>query len=422
MIGRRPIYIRPNHSKVVDALRGFALLGIFVVNIQSYLWGLSGPTLGVLDANSSVWDAAALLFVATIFEYKTYPIFCFCFGYGFAVLARKWRILGVRSAEFFSRRLKFMLILGLLHGTVIWFGDILARYAIAGFVLKRGITNGPRANWNRFKFWISIHIGVSLILILLGVLGALFSPSSYSVDEQSASARAAFLATHTIYLTGDYLTQTGQRISDYLLVMSSALFLIPAMVSLFLLGALTAQCRLLTLAHLPRVKQFWRQVAFTTFAIGVPMSLSFGTLQLQGSRSDDVLLHIITAALGEFGPVLAMGYIAVIALLARPPDQAAPWLYRLFAPAGRVALSFYISQSVLMLIFLNGFFPAITFPFRDSQLGLLGLSMSCYAVLLAVAHMFARYNMQGPLEILWRRYTNHSAVRTVLVPPEDARK
>ena len=71
LVRHLPKPITANHSQTVDALRGFALLGIFVVNIQSYLWGLTGPMMGVIDANSSVWDSVALLLVATVFEYKT---------------------------------------------------------------------------------------------------------------------------------------------------------------------------------------------------------------------------------------------------------------------------------------------------------------------------------------------------------------
>ena len=397
---------QPNHSQTVDTLRGFALLGIFVVNIQSYVWGMGAPMLGMIDAASSMWDKATLVFIATIFEYKTYPIFCFCFGYGFAVLARKWRILGVNSDYLFSRRLSFMLVLGLLHGVFIWFGDILARYAIAGFVLKRGIRFGPRANWKRFKFWLAIHIGTSVILLTIAALFSFVDAITLSAQVSAEDPRIAMQLASEVYKTGGYWAQTTARIGDFLYVLSSVFFLIPALLCLFLLGTLAAQCRLLTLAHLPRYRTFWRNVALTAFAIGAPLSLAYGYLQLQAAERDNAVTTTVISLLGEFGPVLATGYIAAIALMSRPTDQPATWFYRLFAPAGRMALTIYISQSILMMIFLNGFFPTITYPYRDSQLGLLGLSLACYTGLLAIAHVFARHNLQGPLEILWRRHTN----------------
>ena len=404
-----------NHSDVVDTLRGLALLGIFVVNIQSYLWGLSGPSLGLINAESHAWDSAALLLIATIFEFKTYPIFCFCFGYGFAVLARKWRILGVDGEALFARRLKFMLVLGIFHGVFIWFGDILARYAIAGFVLKRGFKYGGtsiKTTRRRAIFWVSIFSGIVIFFSILGV-GGTWLMQQMSIDQADANAgQIAAKATHAIYLSGDYLAQTRQRFADFFWILLGAVLLIPTMLSLFLLGALAAQSRALTLAHLPRFKLFWQRVALTAMAIGAPLSVAYGYLQLQAARSANAadsaepLRTAIVGALGEFGPVLAMGYIAIVALQARSPDQPAPWLFKIFAPAGRVALSFYISQSLLMLIFLNGLFPTITFPYRESQLGLLGLSVVCYTFLLAVAHGLMRYRIQGPLEYLWRKYTN----------------
>ena len=96
-------------APLIDALRGFALFGILVVNIQSVVWGLSGPSLGTLAADSALTDVASVFFTALLAEYKFYPLFCFCFGYGFAVLARRWRARGEDMRVRFSRRLNFML-------------------------------------------------------------------------------------------------------------------------------------------------------------------------------------------------------------------------------------------------------------------------------------------------------------------------
>jgi uncharacterized protein len=125
----------PNEREnIIDALRGFALFGILIVNIQSFAWGVGAPTMGMLWEDATWLDEATIWLTAFIFEYKIYPLFCFCFGYGFAVMAKRWRYAGLNAIQVkarFNRRLNFMLVLGLFHGIVIWFGDILARYALA---------------------------------------------------------------------------------------------------------------------------------------------------------------------------------------------------------------------------------------------------------------------------------------------------
>lgn len=74
---------------LIDALRGFALFGILAVNIQGYVTGLSAPSLGILSSQSTRADHHTVLLTAFLFEFKFYPIFSFCFGYGFAVQTRR---------------------------------------------------------------------------------------------------------------------------------------------------------------------------------------------------------------------------------------------------------------------------------------------------------------------------------------------
>ncbi|MFN8984821.1 MAG: DUF418 domain-containing protein, partial [Burkholderiales bacterium] len=133
---------------VIDALRGAALLGILLVNIQSFAWGVSAPSMGVLWDDATVLDSLTIYLTSLFLEYKIYPIFCFCFGYGFAIMAKRWRLASIGDdavvKQRYQRRLNFMLVLGLSHGSLIWFGDILARYALAGHFLVTYIGKGPR--------------------------------------------------------------------------------------------------------------------------------------------------------------------------------------------------------------------------------------------------------------------------------------
>lgn len=382
---------------LIDALRGLALFGILAVNIQSFVWGVGSPSLGVLHPDSSTADEVTLFLVALLFEYKFYPIFCFCFGYGFAVQTRRWTAGGINAGERFTRRMNFMLIMGALHGLLLWFGDILARYAIAGYILRRYLGQGPRALLNATKFWLIVAVVTGVVF---ACIAGVTSADDSDAAQQNESAKMEGAQTFEIYTESGYIDATIQRAKDFLTVTVTYVFVLPQLMPFFLLGALAAQLKWLRYAS--RYRSFWQRVFWFGLLIGLPVNIAFAVSQVAVASNPWMPSSIWAALLPTFTPVLALAYVAAFALLrATVPGLA---LMRLLAPAGRVALTLYISQSVLMMLLLNGFGLGLGAAF--GQLQLFVTALMAYGLLLVLAHLMQRFTIPAPLEVLWRRYTN----------------
>ncbi|MFP4277578.1 MAG: DUF418 domain-containing protein [Wenzhouxiangella sp.] len=120
--------------EVLDALRGFALFGILLANIQFFSgWAFIGPATRVELSGSSyvIWD----FFHLAVIDGKFYTLFAFLFGLGFALQLERLDARGAAAASIFRRRTAILLGFGLIHLFVFWVGDILTPYALLGFVL-----------------------------------------------------------------------------------------------------------------------------------------------------------------------------------------------------------------------------------------------------------------------------------------------
>jgi uncharacterized protein len=385
----------------IDALRGIALFGILAVNIQSTIWSLGGPTLGQFDEASTFLDRAAVLFISFFLEYKFYPIFCFCFGYGFAVQARKWATNGNNPKTLFARRLSFMLIFGIFHGVFLWFGEILTRYAITGFILRHYIGQGPRALIKAIKFWAIVMVIATIILAALISVG---TSSAEDLISMNATAMNEVAAAKIIYTTGTYLEVTRQRATDFTAITTSFIFLIPQVMVLFLLGALTAQMGWLRPSEtsLDKNKELLTRIFFVTLVVGLPINIAFtmkGWSMTNAFTVDTTFFELFASTLT---PIFAFAYVAGLALIS--DTSTGKKLIALFAPAGKLALTNYVFQSVAMTFLLYGY--GLGWGARLRQGELLVLAIAIYALQLALSHWYLRSYRQGPLEWLWRRWTN----------------
>jgi uncharacterized protein len=123
----------------VDILRGFAVFGILVANMAAYSGRSTDP------ANWTEWlDITIVNAIRFLIEAKFYSLFSFLFGWGMAVQMIRAQAKNRPFIPLYLRRLTILLLIGIIHGTLIWFGDILTAYALLGFILLLFRNRSPR--------------------------------------------------------------------------------------------------------------------------------------------------------------------------------------------------------------------------------------------------------------------------------------
>src|SRR5690606_13401307 len=121
-----------------DLARGFALLFIALANAPYYLWGAQET--GMTSAHpkgSGLLDSVVQAVTIVVIDGRTYPLFAFLFGYGIVQLHRRQLEAGTdeRAARrLLQRRNLWLIAFGLVHAALLWMGDVLGAYGLAGLV------------------------------------------------------------------------------------------------------------------------------------------------------------------------------------------------------------------------------------------------------------------------------------------------
>lgn len=389
---------QPEHGRieVVDALRAFALAGILQVNIQSFAWGAGDP-LGFFAEPPGPADALAHLLVGIFVSGKFLSMFAFLFGLGFAL---QWRSLTRRLAadqaqRVYRRRLRFLLVLGLAHGVLLYFGEILASYALIGFLLLGHARQRLSALLAAARAW---WLGFALLTVASAAaiegLRRVLPP-----EEDPARVPAWAIDRLAIYTQAGYLEQIGPRLADYLSVLGTTAVLgVPQIMALFLLGAIAG--RLGWLAQPQRHPRVWRAAALIGVA-ALPFAIGGAWLNFVTMRDSPGDPAAIGYALQNVGTLMACLYVVLFIRLGERAStrRLIAWL----APAGRMPLTNYVGQSVAMGLLLSGWGLGLGSTLDRVDLALLALAI--VAVQLLASHAWVGRFGQGPLEALWRRAT-----------------
>jgi uncharacterized protein len=388
--------LRQGRIEVVDALRAFALAGILQVNIQSFVWGAGDP-LGYIATPPAAIDTIVYLLVAVFVSTKFLSIFAFLFGVGFAL---QWRALRRRlgpaaARAAYRRRLAFLLGLGLAHGALLYHGDILASYALIGFLLLHHAGQKPAALAGSTRRW-----WLAFALLTVGATATFewlrhaFPP----VGDPSGVPESA-LERFEIYTQGGYLAQIGPRIADYANVLGSSLLLgLPQILGLFLLGALAG--RLGWLSRADRYPRLWRAATWIGIA-ALPFAAAGAWLNYVDLRDVPGDPGAVGYGLQNAGSLLACLYVAVFVRLRRwpPMQRVIAWL----APAGRMPLTNYLVQSLAMGLLLSGWGAGLGAVLGRAELAALALAL-VVAQFIASRAWIGRFG-RGPIEALWQRAT-----------------
>ncbi|MCH5310279.1 MAG: DUF418 domain-containing protein [Prevotella sp.] len=384
-----PTTERQRHQ-ILDALRGFALMGIALANYPEFsLWTFL-PAEAQAAMPTAAADRLVRLLHYLLVDGKFYTIFSLLFGVGFSL------ILSRHGSRLFLRRMLILFCIGFLHLMFLWSGDILLLYAVGGLLLPLFIRLTDRALLYAALLLIFIPVGLDALTEFAGID---FAAPFYAAWWQHATAEgiteenfASWLRdAHTYPQMFAFLVQGAyERMWEF--VEGHRL---PKVLGLFILGYLVGKHRLyVRLEELPL-----RRLLRCSLLVGASTSLLYAWSAVSG-RPWGLTAHSLLYAVSVIP--LAFAYISAFALVFVRVN-AFRKIFSMLAAPGRMALSNYIGQTLIgiLLFYGLGFGLGTTF-------GLIHVVLTAFAVFLLqilLSRLWLRYFRFGILEWLWRMLT-----------------
>ncbi|MFE1897917.1 DUF418 domain-containing protein [Streptomyces yangpuensis] len=373
----------------VDALRGFALLGILLVNITFMASAYQGT--GVTDpAHDSAPDNAVRFLIEVFFEAKFYLLFSFLFGYSFTLQLASANRAGAAFPPRFLRRCAGLFVLGLGHAVLLFPGDILTTYAVLGLLLLAVHRIRPRT---------AVRAAVALFAVTavgyLLLAWALAATGGGGIDTAAVTEQAR---RTTEALRGDAGSVIGAHLRQLPdVVFMLAFFQAPAAFAAFLLGLAAGRRR--ALAEPTRHSRVLRRIQW----IGFPLGIAGGLVWAHAAQGHSgtpyqlvaVAVDVVTA------PLLAAAYAAtVLRTLAGPRGGRAA---AALAPAGRMTLTNYLTQSLVLAFVFTGFGAGLVG--RPAPPYVVLTALVLFAVQLAFSRWWLARHRYGPVEWVLRAVT-----------------
>ena len=364
-----------------DVLRGFALLGILVVNIQ--FMGLSSDqgARGVLTQGFT--NGSVTFLIAALFAGKFYLLFSFLFGY-----SSNYVIRGDKSNRArWIKRCFVLIAFGALHFTFLWHGDIIFLYGLFGLLLTLFFFRADRT----IEIWTRVVFSISTVFIVL--FGALTVIVEYLLKEDLGVTTESSL--DVILQNGTFLESIPARIEVWLLSISSGIFLQGGLAfAAFLLGLRLARSNFLSS---PIDKAANSRLMKKGLFFGLPIQVVAAAVLLRNEQSTEPSESIYLIALfASFvaAPLLSMFYIGLIRKLVEERPHLVLWM----KPAGKMSLTIYISQSVVTSLIFSPWGLGLFQDLQTWQVFLLAFGIWLFLSYLAA--LWLQRFKQGPLEKL----------------------
>ena len=364
-----------------DVLRGFALLGILVVNIQ--FMGLSSDQGARGEWTHGFANGSATFLIAALFAGKFYLLFSFLFGY-----SSNYVIRGDKSNRArWIKRCFVLIAFGALHFTFLWHGDIIFLYGLFGLLLTFFFFRADRTIeiWTRVVFSIS-----TVFIVLFGVLTVIVE---YLLKEDLGVTTESSL--DVILQNGTFLESIPARIEVWLLSISSGIFLQGGLAfAAFLLGLRLARPNFLSS---PIEKAANSRLMKKGLFFGLPIQVVAAAVLLRNEQATEPSESIYLIALfASFvaAPLLSMFYIGLIRKLVEERPHLVLWM----KPAGKMSLTIYISQSVATSLIFSPWGLGLFQDLQTWQVFLLAFGI--WLLLSYFAAQWLQRFKQGPLEKL----------------------
>ena len=391
--------LAPARIESIDVLRGFAMLGILVVNVQSFAMidaAYFNPTAygDLSGANFWVWALTHVLA-----DQKLMTIFGLLFGAGVVLMASGRERAGRSPAAAHYRRMAALLVIGLLHAYCLWYGDILFTYALCGMAVYP---------FRRLRPAVLLPLALVLVAVpsLLFLGGAWSSrfwpPEAVAEFKAEALPPPSVVAEELAIYRGGWLRQMDHRapaslyFQTFVFAMWSfwrAAGLMLAGMALFKLGVFSAA----------RSRGFYVGLVLLGLFVGVPV-VAYGAYRNFAAGWEPIYSFFVGAQYNYWASLLvSLGWVGLVMLACRAGDRFSA-LTRPLAAVGRLALSNYLFQTLVCttLFYGHGFglFGKV------QRIGQLGIVVAVWAVQLVLSSWYLRHFRIGPAEWVWRWVTN----------------
>ena len=381
----------------LDVLRGFAILGILIINIQSFSMvqaAYLNPTAygDLTGLNQWIW-----ILSHTLADQKFITIFSILFGAGVVLITSRFEAKNKNVASLHYRRTFWLLIIGLIHAYIFWYGDILVVYSLCAFLLFFFRNVKPYQLLITGLVLISI---TSLISLFLGLSISFWPPEAVEGNMMSWKPDFEIIERELAAYRGSWLEQMSNRVPAAAM-MHTAIFVFYLFwrvfgvmligMALFKWGVLTAE----------RSKQFYKRLMLAGLCSGLPLVVIGVKFNFDRAWSFyySMYLGMQFNYWGSLG--IALFYIGLVMLICKAINQNK--IMNAFAATGRMALSNYLLQTVIC-----------TTIFYGHGFGLFGQVERVYQVLIVIGIWVFQLNISpwwltyfkfGPVEWLWRSLT-----------------
>ncbi|WP_165221648.1 DUF418 domain-containing protein [Aquisphaera insulae] len=409
----------------VDTLRGFALLGILAMNIVLFGWPGAAYGNPLKGGGFTGTDRFIWLFNHLVFEDKMMTLFSMLFGAGLVLMGERAEARGASIRGVYYRRVLWLLAIGLVHAYLIWEGDILVLYAECGLFLYL---------FRRLSAKALITIGLIFSLILIPiVLG--FGLAIRSLERITARVDAQVAAGETptkwdrklrdlwaeklqkelnpnpaqeakdwdeamAAHRGRYLDVVKQRAPELFIgqtigfVLGGFFFAMSRMLlgmGLMKLGVFSAE----------RSRPFYAWLAALGYGIGLPLMVVDARELIRHAFRPEYMWNG-GAFYNLFGSlVVALGHVGLIMLLVQSGTLS--WLTGRLAAVGRMALSNYLTHSIVCSTLFYGY--GLGLFGQVNRTGLAAIVLVIWVVQLLISPIWLKHFRFGPAEWLWRSLT-----------------
>ena len=392
----QPINLK-NRIHSLDLIRGFAVLGILIMNITSFSQiniAYMNPTIGAgLEGYNQYFHGFNYIFADTRFM----SIFSILFGAGVVLFTQRIEAKGKRVATLHFKRMFWLLLFGLIHAYFIWVGDILVAYAICGslvfFFRKKSI---------RTLFIMAV------ILFLVPI--SLNFMTYYGMPKDALESTFAFfypsteqIALETKIMQGSYLDQMPLRLENAI-GLQTIVFMIEIFwrtSAMMLFGMILYRKGILSA---DKSTAYYKKMIWVGFVPGLILSI-IGLDQLYASEwSGAYVMNIGANYKFLSGLFMASSYIGLLI-----------WIYKKgifkklqnrLQATGRMAFTNYIGMSVICTLIFNGHGLGLFGTFDRLQQFVIVIGI--WVTMLIISPLVLKKFQYGPLEWLWRKLTYFS--------------